>query len=87
MTWNYRVLKQRHKDGSWSYGVHEMFYDERGKPIAFTEDPVGPGGTSLRELHEDLRCMLRDVRGRKAIDAEKLLKKLRSSRRSKEAFA
>jgi hypothetical protein len=74
MVWNYRVLKRRQKDGSWIFGIHEVFYDdETGKPFAFTEESVFPQGTSYKELVKDLQYMLKDARRAKPIDARKLL--------------
>ena len=49
MTWNYRVVV---KDDQ--YNIHEVYYDDKGKPEFFTEDPLGPSGESLEELENDL---------------------------------
>lgn len=37
MTWNYRVIQ--YDDGS--FGLHEVFYDDNGKPNACTESAAG----------------------------------------------
>ena len=37
MSWNYRIIK--YADGS-GYGLHEVYYDDRGKPMNMTEDPA-----------------------------------------------
>lgn len=39
MTWNHRVIKR--KDGDKEYfGIHEVHYDENGKPGACTENAI-----------------------------------------------
>jgi hypothetical protein len=50
MTWEYRVFREENGD----YVIREVFYDENGKIIGFTEDAVEPMGTSLRALTADL---------------------------------
>jgi hypothetical protein len=45
--WNYRVLK--HSDGS--FAIHEVFYDDRGKPDSCSEEPTGFVGDSLEDLN------------------------------------
>ena len=37
-SWNFRIV--RYADGS-GYGLHEVYYDERGKPETMTEEPIG----------------------------------------------
>ncbi len=53
MTWNYRVVV---KDGQ--YNIHEVYYNDKGEPEFFTEDPVGPSGESFKELKNDLEYFL-----------------------------
>jgi hypothetical protein len=38
MTWNYRIIKYRDSNG---FGLHEVYYDEKGRPSAMTKNPVG----------------------------------------------
>lgn len=38
MTWNYRIV--RYADGS-GHGLHEVYYDDAGKPNGMTERAVG----------------------------------------------
>ena len=77
MIWNYCVLKQRQKDGSWVFGIHEVYYNEKsGKPCAFTEEPVYPQGASLEELKKDLAYIQSDILKKKPIDVKELEKKL-----------
>jgi hypothetical protein len=54
-TWNYRVLKRTdQKSGEVIYAIHEVYYDEHGKPEGCTEENVAPMGESLAELQDDL---------------------------------
>ena len=39
MTWNYRVVVKECQ-----YNIHEVYYNDKGEPEFFTEDPVGPSG-------------------------------------------
>ena len=39
MSWNHRVLVTMHKDEPY-FAVHEVHYDENGKPVAYTKEPV-----------------------------------------------
>lgn len=42
MTWNYRIFLTKSNDPQLnSYGIHEVYYDDEGKPEMFTENPVG----------------------------------------------
>lgn len=57
-TWNHRVVRRvyRHDDGttSESFMVHEVYYDEDGRPTSCTADGVEPYGETLEELVDDL---------------------------------
>lgn len=52
-SWNYRVL--RYSDGS--LGIHEVYYDEGGKPSMCTVDGVSGAGEDIDELRRDLKLM------------------------------
>ena len=39
MTWNYRVVVKECQ-----YNIHEVYYNDKGEPEFFTEDPIGPSG-------------------------------------------
>ncbi len=58
MHWNNRIL--RHPDGS--YGLHEVFYNDEGKPSACTEESLIGQYESVTELRKILDLMLKDVR-------------------------
>lgn len=58
MSWNYRVIKTI-IGGEESYGIHEVYYDEQGKPKMYSKDPVPAYGETLLELKEDMERLLK----------------------------
>lgn len=61
MTWNYRVVKKSntgYDNLDEYYGIHEVYYDDDGKPEMVTVDPVGAAGDTLEELKHDLAYMI-----------------------------
>ena len=51
--WNHRIVKRVQKLGSeefTTYGIYEVYYDERGQPNGITESPVEPFGENATEL-------------------------------------
>jgi len=64
MTWNYRVVKKTYT-GDTLFGIHEVYYDDDGKPEMVTVDPVGIVGDDMNELRREyvyyLRALLRPV--------------------------
>ena len=48
-TWNHRVLAQTEGDGIY-FQIHEVYYDNEGKPDGFTKDGISVGGDSLESL-------------------------------------
>jgi hypothetical protein len=54
-TWNYRVLKKTdQKTGETTYAIHEVYYDDTGKPDGCTKNSVAPMGETLEELKRDM---------------------------------
>ena len=53
MTWNYRVIRHVEKSGEW-LAIHEVYYDESGKPDGVTQDPSLPIGDNWEEFQADL---------------------------------
>ena len=53
--WNYRVL--RHSDGS--VAIHEVFYDDRGKPHRCSAEPTGFISESVEGLTSTLELARR----------------------------
>lgn len=68
--WDYRLFEG--EDGFLTIG--EVYYTRNGKPMAFTENSVCPGGHSVEEVMHDLRAMLdaasKPVFDRKSIQSE-----------------
>jgi hypothetical protein len=54
MSWNYRVLKTEDQHGT-HFGIHEVYYDESGRPRMYSESPMSPYGETLEELADDLK--------------------------------
>ena len=49
MKWNYRVIE---RDGI--FAIHEVYYDQDGKPVGVTSRPAAPMGEDPQELARDL---------------------------------
>lgn len=58
-TWNYRIVKYRDENG---YGLHEVHYDDNGRPRSRTTDAAGFVGENEREVIDGLELALRDAR-------------------------
>lgn len=58
MTWNHRVVKKTYPSGEESYGIHEVFYNEKGEIYAYTENPIDLACETLDSLKEYIQwCM------------------------------
>jgi hypothetical protein len=71
MTWNYRIVR-RH-DGS--FGLHEVYYDDTGKPHSMTADPVGfaaDADEGEQGIIASLEMALRDARNRPVLDEQEI---------------
>jgi len=56
-TWNFRIVRHSNKVGDETvehYALHEVSYDEAGKPISMTENPVTFVGDTRLEIIGDL---------------------------------
>ena len=69
MTWNYRIIKEKNKEhldlddeDAYFFAIHEVYYDEKEKPITCTVDPVSPSGRSLEELKADMKHYLQALK-------------------------
>lgn len=64
MTWNYRIMKHTTTVGSKgefeSFGIHEVYYDEDGKIMNWTEQAIVTGD-SVEELLSVLKTIRKDV--------------------------
>ena len=53
--WNYRVMKRQYANDCCTYGIYEVYYDNKDKPEGWTQDSVPPVGDSLKELKDDFK--------------------------------
>lgn len=68
MSWNHRVLAHTDKDEIY-YQIHEVYYDQDGKPDGYTADAIGIGGETLEEISLTLDRM-KECIGKPIISAE-----------------
>jgi hypothetical protein len=74
--WNHRIVRKKHKsphDGSisYTYGIHEAFYDKNHKVTTVTLDPVEPFGENIQELRQSW-IMFCEAFGQPILDYDKL---------------
>jgi hypothetical protein len=55
--WNYRLMRYRDEAFGDTFGIHEVHYDDDGKPKGFTERAVGVVVDSVAEVPEVLAMM------------------------------
>ena len=48
--WNYRIVRKGN-----DFAIYEVYYNDNGKPFAFTDEPCRPWGESLDELKTDMK--------------------------------
>lgn len=64
MTWNYRIVRTETKDGP-MWDLHEVYYDDAGRPIARTADPTDFGSDEGPEgVIASLEMALSDAKNR-----------------------
>ena len=61
MSWNYRAFRKEDIYEDAYYEIHEVYYNEAGKPGSYTMDPITPVGDNIADLRETLHKMLRDL--------------------------
>ena len=66
MSWNYRIVK--YADGT-GYGLHEVYYNVVGQPMAMSEHTAGFVGETVPEVHSAMMMARRDAVGRPVLDA------------------
>ena len=56
MTWNYRIVKRKHKNGDVTYGVHDCYYKTKKSklPHSCSKEPQAPVGETIKDLHDEL---------------------------------
>ncbi|TWV95670.1 hypothetical protein [Chitinophaga pinensis] len=62
MSWNYRVMKRKSESGEYDYGIHEVFYNEKGEVIFWTLESLVPVCPSEEGLREELHLMLKALK-------------------------
>jgi hypothetical protein len=56
--WNYRIMKRKNDQGQFDFGLYEVFYDDRGKVISWTENSLTPVCDSEDNLKNELNVMM-----------------------------
>ena len=62
MSWNYRILRHSPKGKALYYGLHEVYYDDKNKPFAWTHDSMCGYHDTPKDLIKALSMMLKDAR-------------------------
>mgnify|MGYP001235108570 CR=1 FL=1 len=58
--WNHRVLA--HKDGEdWFFQIHEVYYNDEGKPISYTTNAISVGAESIKDIKWVLKEMKKSL--------------------------
>jgi hypothetical protein len=57
VSWNYRLVRTYHLSPSGeteeTIAIHEVYYDKKGKPNGYTENPSWPQGETWEEFQKD----------------------------------
>jgi hypothetical protein len=57
MSWNYRVCHRPTVAGG-GFNIHEVYYDDEGRIILYSENPITPFGDIREELECDMSQMI-----------------------------
>ena len=73
MTWNFRLVRHVGPPPKkiW-YGVHEVFYNDKGRAFTMTEDPVNITGETPKEMRRYLQMISRDIRRLPVLDLSRI---------------
>ena len=63
--WNNRIIKEA--DG---YGIFEVFYNEEGDILGYTEDPMTGYFETEEELRDNLETMVIDIKRHETLAGE-----------------
>lgn len=68
------MIRHRNGDGDGIdfFQIHEVYYDEGGTPKSITEDAVGVGGNTKKEI-ADVLDMMRKALEKPVLDFEKIV--------------
>ena len=58
MTWNHRVISRKYETGETYYAIHEVYYDDSGKPTQCTALP----SVILEDSIDDLAITIDRIR-------------------------
>lgn len=79
MHWNHRIVRRKHTyvDGSteYTYGIHEVYYDEDGNVETWTVEPTYPHGDSIEDIKWSLKHMAKCLE-HPVLDYETMIKKI-----------
>lgn len=71
MNWNYRIIERGGR-----YGIHEVFYDNDGRIMSWTEEPIDLVRGNAKQLRGDLKHMVADMK-RPVLHEAELLKRVK----------
>lgn len=57
MTWNYRLMVHPDGSGGMWFEIHEVYYDENGKPGSYTINPADVSGGNIDDIMFSLNAM------------------------------
>lgn len=78
--WNYRVVRRKHlcqdpqtqqEHVTYSYGIHEAYYDHSGRVGMMTKDAIKPSGETIEELRH-VWIMMAEAFGQPLLDYENI---------------
>jgi len=75
MVWYYRIIKHKTSNQN-HFALHEVFYDDDGNIISWTEQPIDIIGESKADIKRALKQMLLDIETEVITESE-LLKNLK----------
>lgn len=50
MSWNYRLMVQPDGSGGIWFEIHEVYYNEEGKPESYTTNPTDVSGNNINDI-------------------------------------
>lgn len=66
--WNYRIMQRVYPNGYISYGLYEIYYDDKNRITSWTKDSMVGEYDSAEELEREIAIMLAEaIRNRNCI--------------------
>lgn len=59
MTWDYRMIEHKNRDGSSWFAIHEVYYNDLGAPQYCSEGPCSAHGEDTETLLTDMQYMMK----------------------------